>query len=102
MPTNFVTNTVGGISGNPLFTNPSGGDFTLQSSSPCIDACDNIEAETVKTAPFCHLEHIDPMLSFLCSNRNHLRNKPHVWRDYVGTLCPVGSYADMGAYEYKP
>ena len=102
MPTNFVTNTVGGISGNPLFNDPSNGDFTLQSSSPCIDACDNIESETVKTAPYCHLEHIDPMLSFLCSNRNHLRNKPHVWRDYVGTLCPVGSYADMGAYEYKP
>lgn len=102
MPANFVTNTVGGISSDPLFVDEAAGDFSLQSGSPCIDACDNVESETVKTAPYCHLEHIDPMLSFLCSNRNHLRNKPHVWRDYVGTLCPVGSYADMGAYEYKP
>jgi hypothetical protein len=29
------------ISGNPLFTNPVGGDFTLQAGSPCIDAGTN-------------------------------------------------------------
>ena len=102
MPAGFTAAAVGSVTVDPTFVDKDNYDFRLQASSPCIDACDHVAAETVKTAPYCHLAHIDPLLGFLCSNKYHLRNKPHVWRDYVGTLCPVGTYADMGAYEYKP
>lgn len=99
MPTNFVTNTVGGISSNPLFVNEAAGNFRLQSGSPCIDLCDNINAETRSVAAFCQLHRPGKDIRFFkCENENYLRNKPHIMKDFDG--YPVkGSYRDIGAFE---
>jgi hypothetical protein len=61
---------IGNIDANPLFLNGAGGDFRLQSESPCINAGN---PEGVPPAP------------------------P---RDIMGTLRPQSDRVDMGAYEY--
>jgi hypothetical protein len=55
---------------NPKLTDAAGGDFTLQSDSPCINAgVDNSSESSVPT------------------------------NDYIGTSRPQGAHTDIGAYE---
>jgi hypothetical protein len=71
---------IGNIDADPLFVDPEGGDFHLQSGSPCIDAADGDAATD---------------LDFEGSPRV---DDPATVDTGVGAI----TYADMGAYEYQP
>ena len=55
----------------PLFTDESASDYSLQSSSPAIDAGQDVSSTTFGAVEY----------------------------DVIGTECPVGSGYDIGAYE---
>ena len=66
----------GNISQDPLFVNPAGGDYHLQTGSPCIDTGDDASATTTDLEGMTRV-------------------------DATGLGNP-GTSADMGAYEYQP
>jgi hypothetical protein len=70
----------GTVGADPMFADPDRGDFHLQSGSPCIDAADGEAAPEHDIEGY--LRYDDP-------------STPN-----TGTGLP--SYADMGAYEYRP
>lgn len=70
----------GNIDANPLFIDPEGGNFRLQSGSPCIDAADG---------------EVAPEFDMDGNPRIDDTNTPN-----TGTGNPP--YADIGPYEYQP
>lgn len=69
------------IEADPLFTDAAGGDFTLLSGSPCIDAGYDITSD-------------------LTNDYYTVFGVELVYKDRAGTVRPVNGTWDIGAYEY--
>jgi len=89
------TNSEGNFSGDPLYTNAAGGDFTLQAGSPDINAGDPIRWDIVSTeilnSSRVNIAPLDRDTDRALVNR----------RAADGNRLGTGSYTgDVGAYEY--
>lgn len=126
LETNYPTYWYGNIEADPVFMNATGGDFTLQSGSPCIDAGDWLTTITSENGSgasfvvtdagyFCDGFGISTGDTIQLEGQNTTRtitainyetntitvNESVSWTQGDGVaLAYSGSAPDMGAYEY--
>ncbi|MCL1921280.1 MAG: autotransporter adhesin family protein, partial [Kiritimatiellaeota bacterium] len=109
--------TDGNIASDPLFVNPVGGDYRLQSGSPCIETGENHWAGQTRQNVAQFLDHVAGYLAELERNYSQMTAlypslalppvallpriaRYHPGCDLDGNLRVWGDRVDMGCYEY--